>query len=204
MSIPAYPLTWPPGWKRTLASSRGNSLFINRDKSKLGIADGVRRVLEELRRLGVKEEDVIISTNIRPTLGGRSVEGTGAIPDPGVCVYWTDKQGQRCIAIDRYKGVGGNLGAIAATLEAMRAIERHGGAAILERAFTGFTALPPASGQEQPWEILGTHASAPREEIEIAYRRAAAKAHPDRLTGSHEQMTRVNAAYEAMIARRVG
>jgi hypothetical protein len=47
-----------------------------------------------------------------------------------------------------------NLAAIAATLEAMRAIDRHGGATILNRAFTGFTALPPPA---DCWKELGVN-----------------------------------------------
>jgi hypothetical protein len=195
MSVSNFPLAWPPGWKRT-TTGRKDAQFINRDKRYIGIVDGVHRVLDELRRLGVKEDDVIISTNVRPTLGGRATEGTGKIPDPGVCVYWKAKSGeQRCIAVDRYTGVAGNLGAVAATLEAMRAIERHGGAEILERAFTGFTALP---GPEQPWEVLGISSQATKEEVDKAYKRLAHKHHPDR-GGDAEQMTRINRARDALL-----
>jgi hypothetical protein len=93
-----------------------------------------------------------------------------------------------------------NLAAIAATLEAMRAIERHGGAEILDRAFTGFTALPPPVVGQRPWrEVFGF---APDEEVsplrlEGAYRTARGEAHPDRPGGSHEQFLAVQAAYEA-------
>ena len=79
------------------------------------------------------------------------------------------------MAIDQYFRVADNLAAIAATLEAMRAIERHGGAEILDRAFTGFTALP---APEQPFHVLGVSATATDEEIETAYRRLAMQHHP--------------------------
>lgn len=82
------------------------------------------------------------------------------------------------------------LAAIAATLEAMRAIERHGGAEILDRAFTGFTALP---SPEQWFQVLAVAAVATREEIEEAYRREAMKHHPDR-GGDSAQMARINQA----------
>jgi len=49
------------------------------------------------------------------------------------------------MAIDIYDTVAGNLAAVAATLDAMRAIERHGGAQILKRAFQGFKALPSST-----------------------------------------------------------
>lgn len=195
MSVAAHPLAWPPGWKRT-TSGRKDAQFINPNKSYIGIADGVRRVLDELKRLGVKEDDVVISTNIRPTLGGRATEGQGRIADPGVAVYWKTAAGQRCIAVDRYTGVAGNLGAVAATLEAMRAVERHGGAAILERAFTGFTALP---APEQAWQVLGVSSHATKEEVNAAYRRLVATAHPDREGGDADQMLRLNAARDELL-----
>ena len=97
--------------------------------------------------------------------------------------------------MDKYRRVADNLAAIAATLDAMRAIDRHGGAEILDRAFTGFTALP---SPEQPFQILGVSADASMEEIKDAHRRLAMKHHPDR-GGSNEEMARINAAYEAMV-----
>lgn len=190
--IQAYPLAWPSGWKRVPSYARKQAQFIGRDKAYINVTEGVRRVLAELDRLGVKEDDVVISSNIRPTLSGRASESTGKVEDPGVCVYWKTKAAQRnCIAIDRYTGIAGNLGAIAATLEAMRAIERHGGAEILDRAFTGFTALP---APEQWFTILGCSANATREQIETAYRALAMKYHPDRPGGNAGEMSRINTA----------
>lgn len=72
----------------------------------------------------------------------------------------------------------------------MRAIERHGGAEILDRAFTGFVALP---APEQWFTILGVSANATRTEIDTAYRRLAATHHPDR-GGDGQAMARINAA----------
>src|SRR6185437_2928884 len=99
--------------------------------------------------------------------------------DPGVAVYWREGKNTRCMAIDRYSRVPDNLAAIAATLDAMRAIERHGGAEILDRAFTGFVALP---APEQWFTILGVSANATAEEIKLAHRRLIA-AHPEFRTG---------------------
>ena len=116
--------------------------------------------------------------------------------DPGAAVYWQEPTGPRKVmAIDLYNRVADNLAAIAATLEAMRAIERHGGAAILERAFTGFTALPPpiVAGMKRPWrEVLGAHMA--RSSVEAAYRGLASKYHPDREGGDAEKMAELNQA----------
>ncbi|WP_316853392.1 J domain-containing protein [Ralstonia holmesii] len=173
------------------------STTYSRGRKALTVADGVNRVLLELRRLGVDEQDTIISTNVPTRLDGLPRSGVREPDDPGAAVYWEERGGaRRVMAIDQYLTVADNLAAIAATLEAMRAIERHGGAQILERAFTGFTALP-SPGAEKSWqEVLGV----PPDERDIeavraAFRRQAAQHHPDR-GGSLEQMAAVNAAWQ--------
>lgn len=203
MSTKAYPLSWPKGWARSV--KRTDALFrVGGGKAgqsggrRLELDDGVDRVYDELVKLGVKEPAVLISSNVQPTIGSRS--GRIAVSDPGVAVYWTDKRGQpRCMAIDRYLRVPDNLGAIAATLEAMRTIERHGGAEILDRAFTGFTSLPGPT--DAPWDVLGIAQTATKQEIDAAYRDLARQAHPDRPGGSHDAMQRVNLARDAMYLR---
>jgi hypothetical protein len=86
----------------------------------------------------------------------------------------------RCMAIDRYDRMADNLAAVAATLDAMRAIERHGGAQILDRAFTGFAALPEKASQ--PWrETLGLQGEGviSIEVVESRFKELARKHHPD-------------------------
>ena len=103
------------------------------------------------------------------------------------------------MAIDAYRRVADNLAAVAATLDAMRAIKRHGGAAILDRAFAGFTALPSpeASGAPRHWrdvlEFFDAHRLLTAEDVRARYRRLAAERHPDR-GGSNAQMTELNLA----------
>jgi hypothetical protein len=101
------------------------------------------------------------------------------------------------MAIDIYDRVADNLAAVAATLDAMRAIERHGGAAILERAFTGFTALPApiVAGMKRPWrDVLQLGPKPPLHDVHGAYRRLASAHHPDREGGSDAKMAELNAA----------
>ena len=199
----AYPLKWPPGWPRRGERERKPAAFnvgLGSNQRKLEISDAVKRLYAELAAFQVKEDSIVISTNLRPRLGGEPTQGKDT--DPGVAVYWERKGARQCMAIDRYTRIADNLAAVAATLNAMRAIDRHGGATILDRAFTGFTALPPAS-DDAPWTILGVRQSAPREEIEIAYRRAASKAHPDK-GGDADTMARLNRARDAMIGQRIG
>lgn len=100
----------------------------------------------------------------------------------------------RCMAIDRYDRVADNLAAIAATLDAMRAIERHGGAAILDRAFTGFAALDPP---EAHWSaVLGVTTLTPIGEVRATYRRLRSQHHPDN-GGNAATFDAVQKAYTA-------
>lgn len=194
-----YPLAWPEGWKRTQSYQRKTATFSRQGKA-LTVFDGVQRVLDELQRLGVHQDDVIVSTNLQTRLDGLPRSNQGRPGDPGVCVYWqkSAKEPMRCMAVDRYDEVQDNLAAVAATLEAMRSIERHGGAAILDRAFTGFAALPaPAAGERDWWTVLGLQPDASVEAIRSAHRALAAKVHPDRQGGSVELMAQINTARDA-------
>jgi len=208
-----YPLCWPADWKRTPGYQRKSPNFGKNErryssdgshswnqKKALTAADAAARVVEELERLRIKRDDMLISTNVRTRIDGqpRSDEPPKD-GDPGVAVYWETKSGERrCMAIDAYNTVAGNIAAVAATLEALRAVERHGGAAILDRAFTGFTALP-APGQEAfSWrDVLGVD----RNERDVAritaqYRRVRSEAHPDRPHGSAERFNAIEQAWE--------
>jgi hypothetical protein len=203
----AYPLSWPDGWKR--AKVRAGAKFNKREEQKynlqgqpmfrgkkdLSVADAVQRVLGELEHMGVHDDDIIISTNVPLRLDGmpRSDREPG---DPGAAVYWQKKpHAMRCMAIDQYTRVADNLAAIAATLEAMRAIERHGGATILERAFLGFAALPEKASQ--PWrEVLGIEGRATLELVESRFRTLVKVRHPD-VGGSDEEFQKLQQAREA-------
>ncbi len=202
--VSRYPLQWPTGWKRTPDHRREPGRFTSkaynsgRRAEPLTVAQAVDRLLAELLRMAVAEQDVIISTNVEPTLTGRPRSGERKPQDPGAAVYWMDMGKHRCMAIDRYTDVAQNLAALAATIEAMRAIERHGGAAILDRAFTGFTALPApiVAGMKRPWREVLEYGNGPATEHEITrnYRILAKDYHPDRPGGSTAKMAELNAA----------
>lgn len=201
--IPAFPLSWPAGWPR--AKSREHAKFSKKTRGQtyaaandLSVADGVRRVLGELGRMNIRADDIVISTNVKPRLDGWPSSSEGNPGDPGAAVYWlTRKRETRVMAIDRYYRLADNLAAIAATLDALRAIERHGGGQILDRAFTGFTALPaPGQTVARGWrEVLGVD---PQEnsvdKVREKYRRLSAVHHPDR-GGSSDVMAELNWAW---------
>ena len=201
----AYPLAWPAGWKRETYRVRAKFGKGERQyspdgrptwakKTELSIADGTGRVLKALELMGFTTS-VIISSNLELRNDGLPRSAQRAPADPGIAVYWGSGAKARCMAVDRYDRIADNLAAVAATLEAMRAIERHGGAAILDRALTGFVALP---APEQPFQVLGLGANATKQEVEEAYRRLAAENHPDR-GGDSAKMARINLARDAMM-----
>ena len=197
-----YPLQWPEGWKRMQSDQRKTATFSRQGKA-LTVFDGVQRVLDELQRLGVHQDDVIVSTNLQTRLDGLPRSNQARPSDPGVCVYWqkSPKEPMRCMAVDRYDEVQDNLAAVAATLEAMRSIERHGGAAILDRAFTGFAALPaPVGGKRDWWTVLELQSTASQAEIREAFNRLAREHHPDR-GGSDERMAEIIRARDEALSK---
>ncbi len=200
--IPAYPLQWPAGWPRTpivqqrygkFGSKKGSSSRV----TDITVAEATARVLAELARMGIDRQDVVISTNLQLRLDGLPRSGQAAPRDAGVAVYWeTKKSERRVMAIDQYYKVEDNLAAIAATLDAMRAIERHGGAQILDRAFTGFAALPAPTARRTWREVFGwSEYKMPKPgEIRARFRELAGVRHPDRAGGSDAAMSELNVA----------
>lgn len=205
MTVPAFPLQWPHGWPRLAADSRRSARFV-KNKRQISIAEAVDRVRSELARMRVSEHDLVISTNIPLRLDGFPRSDRAEPTDPGAAVYWRDSTQDgwpaRCMAVDLYDRVADNLAAIAATLDAMRAIERHGGAAILDRAFTGFTALDAPAGPH--WSaVLGVATAATFEVAQSAYRRLRSVAHPDKdKDGTSERFHEVQTAWDQFCRER--
>lgn len=203
----SYPLSWPEGWRRTKA--RRDSSFGKTDKGanpssrlkRLTVADAVERLLRELKNMGVHDWNVIISTNVELRLDGMP-RSDREPSDPGAAVYWKPKQNaplMKVIAIDRYTRVADNLAAIAATLEAMRTVERHGGAEVMERQFLGFAALPEKASQ--PWrEVLGIAPEiVPTLDLVQAHYRALVKVHHPDVGGKDEDFQRIVQAKDAAL-----
>lgn len=186
--ITASPLTWPAGWPRTEPGARGYGRFGKREKPSdsswarlkdVTVAEATSRVIAELERM--RARDVIVSTNLALRIDGLPRSGQREPTDPGAAVYWTDRTGaSRNIAIDQYTKLADNLAAIAATLDAFRTVERHGGAEIGSRAFTGFTAIEHTP--EPHWStVLGVDAeTVTLRELGEARRRKLSETHPDK------------------------
>lgn len=208
----SFPLHWPIGWPRTKPGDRkrgnfkrrgGSNAFGYRPLHNVTVAQAIQRIEDELRAMDgpsrhwtrIDPGKTVISTNLRVRKSDGGPASSQREPDdPGVAVYFELDGKMQCIPCDAYDNVAQNLAAVAATLNALRTLERHG-SGIMERAFTGFEALPHLA--ESPWwEVLMVPADAPAEVVEKQYRRLRSDYHPDH-GGSDYQFNRIQKAYEA-------
>ena len=114
--------------------------------------------------------------------------------DPGAAIYFKLKDRPMVMACDRFTDIAANVRSLGLAIEGMRQLERHGGGAMMERAFTGFTALPPPMMAQRPWrEVLGLKGTVTEADIQLTYRALAKKAHPDQ-GGKPGQMAELNHA----------
>jgi hypothetical protein len=183
----AHPLDWPPGWPRTPANKRRKAAEGG------GTWDNTkRRLYRELELLNAT--NVVLSSNLELRLDGtpRADKARYPVADPGVAVYFELRGHQMTMARDAYLTIADNAWGLLMALTYLRGMERHGGAHMMERAFSGFEALPSPSSVEC-FRVLGLDANATADDVETAFRRRAKDAHPDR-GGSHETMAELTAA----------
>lgn len=186
----AHPLAWPIGWPRTTAENRDYGRF-SADNRKVSIAVARDRIVDELRKMGVDE--YILSSDLALRNDGLPRSGQVAPADPGAAVYFRLGDRDQVIPCDKYTRVEQNFAAIAATIAALRTLERHG-SGIMERAFTGFQALP--NPDNEAWYIvLGVAPTSSLAVVEAAYKRERGRTHPDRPGGSDEAFNRVAKAW---------
>jgi hypothetical protein len=170
------PLQWPYGWQRTDKQAR----LYGGKFGPVSFAEAYVKLQDELRRL--EAGNVVISCDrCEDERDGR---------DPGVAVYFTRNGQQLVIPCDRYRSSAHNLRSIGLAIQAMRQLERHGGSPMMDRAFTGFVALP---APQSCLEVLGVKQGASEDEIHRAWRLKAKEAHRDN-GGSNDAMARLNKA----------
>lgn len=188
MSAEAYPLQWPEGWPRTEPGKRQKH-----SQFQVQVSKAIDELYDELGRLGAK--NIVLSSNLTLNTFHRPYTKQSGISDPGIAVYFTLKGKPMVMARDAYADWRDNIRSLGLAVEAFRALHRHGGAHMMERAFTGFMALA-APNAKRPWrEVLNLveEPNPTRDQVEHHYRIRARSAHPD-TGGSNEAMAELNAA----------
>jgi hypothetical protein len=166
----AFPLSWPAG--RPRARYRRDSQFRHEGRP-IDVDRARRRLRDELGRIDA--QGVVLSSNLRLRVDGSvGTDQRAAASDPGVALYFKWKGKDVVLACDSYYTVAGNIAALAAHIEATRAIERYG-VGTLEQMFTGLG---------EPNSLA---------EAEAYYRNAMRTEHPD-VGGSETRAVMLNAA----------
>jgi hypothetical protein len=209
----AFPLTWPIGWKRTEArdrktaqfhtttrqhSSAGNYTY--RLKRPMSVSEALKRLDGEISAYNLRGrtpridlDRAVVSTNLALRLDGLPRSDQREPVDPGAALYFTFDRKPCVIACDKWTRVADNITAIAAHLEALRGQERWG-CGSLERAFTGYQALPAPAAAGEWWTVLGVSPNASLDQVREAWRARITNNHPDH-GGNLDEAARVNAAW---------
>lgn len=200
METNAYPLQWPVGRARTNSYVRKMGLL-----NKMPSARIRQLLFSELRKMNVGT--FVISSNIAVRKDGMPYVGQSIPDDPGVVLYFTRKGVDIAIACDAWETVDANLRAIGLTIEAIRGMERWGTEEMVDRAFTGFTALPEAIITPPPrrewYDVLGVQSNSSKQQIKTAYRSLAQAHHPDS-GGSDDHFVELTKAYNVGMGQANG
>lgn len=183
----AYPLAWPPNRPRTPYRDQRDGRF-RHDGKDITLAKAKRRLQDEVTRLGGIY--LVISLDIPLRKDGQERGDRRPGPDQGAVAYFQLDGKPFALACDTYTSREMNVAALAAHVEATRAIERHGVATAAE-SLMAFTALP---APKTCWEILGlTAANATEADVRAAWRARITNAHPD-AGGTQASAAELNAA----------
>ena len=203
-----YPLQWPAGWPRTPAHKREDS---RHRFSRMNVGGRAGRepwsfvaardaLYDELGRLA--RGAIVMSTNFPPSRHGVPTEGRRRPDDQGVAVYFQLAGKPTVMACDMHERAEENMRSLTLAIEAMRALERHGGGTMMNRAFEGFAQIE-APGAKHWSSILGVPATATADEIQTAFRKLAPSRHPD-AGGSEAMMAELNVARDAGLKATAG
>lgn len=210
----AYPLRWPDGWPKTPAADRqrGSQFRVGGWNGNLPTFNKARTdIMQELSRMGGVTH-VVISTSVPVRVDGvphsNFDPNRTSLKEPGAAIYFTRKGRPYVMAQDAYDTPGVNLRSLALALEAMRAIERHGGGTMAGKVFDGFSALPPPAGSKpkRPWWEVLRYSANPEDreflsvaEVRARYAALAKKLHPD-AGGTDDEMAELNVARDEAIS----
>lgn len=208
-----YPLAWPLWQTRTPAYRRERSPFHRQGSSgqrlPLTTENATARVFRALKGYTTRRvplSSIRISTNLELRKDGLPRSNQRRPDDPGAAVYFDLDGKPYCMACDAWATVEENLAAIAASLDDMRAIERHKTGSA-EQQYAGFAAIPEkaseSSAAKPRWfEALGFAGPVfvTEDTLKAAFRERTKTAHPDTPTGSHAAFLALQQAYEEGLA----
>ena len=193
-----HPLDWPPGRAMTPHHLTSEALWRSGGR-RLNFGQALTRLRTQIGAMtkhgqAWRTTGMMLSTNYELIKDRSRPKAQQGVPYHPGAAFRFDMDGEHYhLACDRWDRVSDNIAAIAAHIEALRGQERWG-VSDMKQAFAGnLAALPPP---EQWFQVLGVSATAGRSEINAAYRKLAASAHPDR-GGSDTEMARLNSARDA-------
>lgn len=191
-NLTAYPLAWPADWGRAKIHCPSRYRV-----------DFPQARADLIRQLNLMQAcDIIISSNLPVRNDGLPYAKVSAPFDPGVAVYWHDPSGQlRVIACDKWSAPAENLRAIGVTLSCLRGIERAGASEAVQKALSGFRALPQGTAAQagSSWrDVLGFRPGDPvdMETLKFRFRALSRVHHPDH-GGSTKKMQELLEAHDA-------
>lgn len=200
--ITRFPLFWPNNVPRRASQVRKKAQFGEKT-----IASATNVLIQEINRLNHhrwdhRDEDVILSTNLRLRQDGLPLGQQMQPSDTGAAVYFYlyfdrgQKRFKRHVVLtcDKWNRVEWNIYAIAKDIEAQRSRERWGCTSV-EQAFQGYIAIPEKCGGSAWWIVLGVPSTAGKAEIDRVYRTLSKAAHPD-VGGDREKWEELKNAYD--------
>jgi curved DNA-binding protein CbpA len=190
-------------WPGEKTKSRQSSSFRSKYIQTLDLLEA------ELKHLWAKDTVLQAFISWQDVRNDGLPKSNAAFTDPGVILTFESRNGALSFPCDRYTDWQANLRAIALSLEALRAVNRYG---VTRRAeqYQGWRQLAPPSDKPFPnkdaaaiylcghggdirpdaWRALVSSPDLRNQ----AYRRAAAKLHPDVPGGSHDEFVKLQAA----------
>lgn len=181
------PLQWKPHIEKT--KNRKKSQFKSKSASFASI-----ELVKQLRLMGAKN-CVITSNMILTKDKSRFMSMQPNIEDTGVSVFFELKGQSKVMQIDLYDKVEDNMWAIYKSVEALRGLNRWGGAQIMDGMFTGFNALP-SPDQVTNNSIAYFSDCHSKEQARERYLRLAKELHPDLHPESAEEFKEMKRQYE--------
>ena len=118
----------------------------------------------------IAEDSIVISTDLKVRKAdGLPASGQREPDDPGAALYFTWDDQPKVIAVDTFSRIPQNIAGIAASINALRALDRYG-SGLMNTALTGFAALPHLV--DDPWYVvLDLHPDATASQVEESYKR---------------------------------